>query len=258
MEGSRSDEGVTGAGPGGCRRFEELDYRETELGELILRRRLMPELEYREVYEVVLGDAFLMSSLFTRVEEALAELGMEAAAARFPGESLDVVVGGLGLGHTAKVALDHPALGDLRVIEYLQPVIDWHVCGLVPLGRELAGDPRCRFGQGDFFAMALERGFDPDEPERRFHAVLLDIDHSPDNLLHERNAAFYRADGLRRLAECLHPGGVFGLWSDDPPEASFMAALEEVFASCESHVVPFPNPHQDRMSESTVYLARKA
>ena len=55
--------------------FEELDYQETELGGLSLRRRGILSLGGMEVYEIQLGDAFLMSSLFTEVEVALADLG---------------------------------------------------------------------------------------------------------------------------------------------------------------------------------------
>jgi spermidine synthase len=239
-------------------RFEELDYRRTPLGELILRRRTLLPLDNLEVYEVILGDAYLMTSLFTEVERALARLGLAAASENFPGAgALEVVVGGLGLGYTAREALDQGVVKSLLVVDFLKPVIEWHEKGLVPLGTGLTADPRCRFVHGDFFEMALGGGFDPDCEGRKFHAVLLDIDHSPDKLLHERNAAFYTAEGLRRLADKLHPGGVFALWSDDPPEDTFMAALEEVFTGCESHVVTFHNPHQDRESASTVYVARK-
>lgn len=242
-------------------RFEELDYRRTALGELILRRRTLPSLEDIEVYEIILGDAFLMTSLFTAVEEALSKLGLAAATEAFPVDGkLDVVVGGLGLGYTARAALDHPGTGSLIVVDYLEPVIEWHQQGLVPLGRGLSDDPRCRFVHGDFFELALagrgEACFDPDAAGRRYHAVLLDIDHSPTNLLHERHGGFYQADGLRKLAAKIHPGGVFALWSDDPPADEFMTALNEVFVSCESHVVTFHNPHQDRTSASTVYVAR--
>lgn len=241
--------------------FEELDYRETPLGELILRRRTVLQLDGRDVYEVILGDGFLMSSLFTEVEVALATLGLEAVRGAFPeGEPLDVVVGGLGLGYTARAALEDPAVGELLVVDYLEPVIEWHREGLVPLGPELAADPRCRFVLGDFFRLALagdgERSFDPEQPVRRYHAVLLDIDHSPSHLLHERHAAFYERAGLETLAARLLPGGVFALWSDDPPEDRFMAALREVFATTESHVVPFWNPLLERESRSTVYVAQ--
>lgn len=207
-----------------------------------------------EVFEVKLGEDFLMSSLFHEVEVALANLGIE----RLEGRDFDVVVGGLGLGYTARAALWHASVRSLVVVDFLQPVIDWHRQGMVPLGKEITSDARCRLVHGDFFALAAEpeRGFDPASPGRRFHAVLLDIDHSPKNLLHERHAAFYAEEGLRRLASQIHPGGVFALWSDDAPDPEFLAVLGKVFTGCESHVVRFYNPLLERDSASTVYLAR--
>jgi len=177
------------------RDFEELDYRETTLGELILRRRRMLSLGGMEIYEVKLGDAFLMSSLFHEVEEALARLGL----AELKAEHWDVVVGGLGLGYTAVAALEHREVASLLVVDALAPVIEWHQQGLVPLGQRLTSDPRTRMLCADFFALAQSAdGFDLERPGRKFHAVLLDIDHSPRNLLHPRNAAFYEANVCAR------------------------------------------------------------
>jgi spermidine synthase len=237
------------------RDFEELDYRETHLGELILRRRRILSLGGVEIYEVKLGEAFLMSSLFHEVEEALARFGL----GELEGEQWDVVVGGLGLGYTAVAALEHRQVRSLLVVDALEPVIEWHRQGLVPLGKKLTGDRRPTFVHADFFALARSQdGFDPAQPGRRFHAVLLDIDHSPSNLLHPANATFYEADGLRALASQLHPHGVFALWSDDPPDDRFLSKLEEVFASARAHIVTFPNPLTDSDSASTVYVACKA
>jgi hypothetical protein len=78
-------------------RFEEIDRRTTPIGEISVRRRLEPTLHV-DVYEVKLDDEFLMSSLFTVAEIALADLGLAEVA----GTDLDVVVGGLGLGYTAR------------------------------------------------------------------------------------------------------------------------------------------------------------
>ncbi len=47
--------------------FEELAFHPTPLGDLILRRRRMTMLDDLIVYEVLLGEAFLMSSLFHEV-----------------------------------------------------------------------------------------------------------------------------------------------------------------------------------------------
>jgi spermidine synthase len=147
----------------------------------------------------------------------------------------------------------------LLVVEALEPVIGWHRHALVPLGPQLTSDPRCRLVHGDFFALAASSspGFDPLQPGRLFHAVLLDIDHSPRNLLHPRHGSFYSIDGLRALAARLHPGGVFALWSDDPPAADFIAVLNAVFATTQSQIVRFKNPLLERDSASTVYVSRK-
>lgn len=237
------------------RDFEELDYQKTELGDLILRRRRMLSLGGIEVYEVKLGDAFLMSSLFHEVEEALAHLGL----VELNGEQWDVVVGGLGLGYTARAVLEHTQVASLLVVDALKPVIEWHQSGLVPLGEQLTRDPRMRIVHADFFARAKSAdGFDPGQPRRRFHAVLLDIDHSPRDLLHPRNASFYQPEGLRALAAHLHPGGVFALWSDDPPDEEFLGMLDTAFATARAHVVTFPNPVLEAESASTVYVACKA
>ena len=235
--------------------FEELDYRPTELGDLVLRRRRLLSLGGVEVYEVKLGDAFLMSSLFHTVEDALAHLGLaELSAGRW-----DVVVGGLGLGYTAVAALEHENVASLLIVEALHPVIEWHQRGLVPLGATLTGDSRAGMIHADFFARAQStEGFDPEEPHRKFHAVLLDIDHSPRNLLHSRNAAFYEAEGLRALAAHLHPGGVFALWSDDPPDDEFLGTLGTAFGNARAHIVTFDNPLLEEQSASTVYVACKA
>jgi spermidine synthase len=232
--------------------FEELDYQKTELGELILRRRRMLSLEDTDVFEIKLGESFLMSSLFTKVEIALAEL----ALAELQADALDVVVGGLGLGYTARAALQNPAVKSVVVVEALPAVIDWHRRGLVPLGAQLTADPRCRFFQGDFFKQADSAALDPESPGKLFHAVLLDIDHSPRDLLHPSHSAFYHGNALRRLAAQLHPGGVFAMWSDDPPEEEFLQALDLAFASSRAHIVSFHNPLLDCEAASTVYVAR--
>jgi spermidine synthase len=233
--------------------FEELDWRPTPIGALSLRRRRELSLGV-DVYEIKLGEEYLMSSLFTASEVALARL----ALARLPGDSLDVVVGGLGLGYTARAVLEHDTVGSLVVVEMLEPVIDWHEQALLPLGPELTGDARCRFVNGDFFALAASGdGFDRDVRERRFDAILLDIDHSPDALLDERSTSFYRPEGLGRLGRHLHPGGIFALWSNDAPDRAFTDRLAGVFAEAWAEPVTFHNPLQDRPFTQTVYLARR-
>ncbi|HEX2177100.1 MAG TPA: spermidine synthase [Nocardioidaceae bacterium] len=233
-------------------RFEELDFRTTVLGDLVLRRRRDPVLD-SDVYEVKLGDEFLMSSRFTAAEVELARLGLAEA----PSTELDVVVAGLGLGYTARAALEDTRVRSLAVVEALPEVISWHRRELLPDTAGLTADPRLRLVHDDFFALvARGTGFDADEPARRFHAILVDIDHSPRHVLNDSHAAFYEPEGLRRLAALLCPGGVFGLWSDDPPDDDFISVLAQGFASAHAHVVEFANPYTGGTSSNTVYVAK--
>ncbi len=234
--------------------FEELDYRPTPMGVLSLRRRrsLTSGLD---IFEIKLGDEFLMSSQFTTAEIELARLGLAALARG----NLDVVVGGLGLGYTARAVLDNPDVRSLIVVDALAEVIEWHELGLIPLGRELTADPRCRLVHGDFFALAQSGGgFDAGHPGRRFDAVLVDIDHSPRNLLHPHHAALYRPEGLADLTGHLKPGGIFALWSNDPPDEEFQRALAGAFTTSTAHVIAFDNLEGHRDASNTVYLGIKA
>jgi len=236
--------------------FEELDYQKTPLGDISLRRRSEPRLDGKILYEVKLNDDFLMSSLFTEAEIQLSRLGLAALKKHKLKQDLDIVVGGLGLGYTAVAALEDSSVRSLRVIDVMEPVIDWHKRGLVPLGKKLTSDPRCTLVHADFFEVAASSGgFDPANPNRLVHAVLLDIDHSPSHWLNSGNSSFYTESALQNMANKIHPGGIFGLWSNDPPENEFTNLLESVFQSSESHIVTFPNPYTGGESTNTVYIA---
>lgn len=232
------------------RLFEELDRQTTSIGEISLRRRLEPVLQV-DVFEVLIGDDGLMSSLITDGERAVSNLGLAATT----NDPLDVVVGGLGLGYTARAALDDPRVRTLRVVEALSPVIDWHRRHLVPLEPPLADDARCEFVHADFFELASTGlDFGGDAPTE-FDAVLVDIDHSPRHLLDPINARFYERAGIEALAGCLRPGGVFSLWSNDPPDADYVMSLTARFDRVAAEVVTFPNPITGDQTSSTIYVA---
>lgn len=229
-------------------RYEELDWSDTAMGEIILRRRREPVVE-RDIYEVKLGDEFLMSSLFTVAEIELARLGLSA----IEGASLSVLVGGLGLGYTAQTALADDRVARMTVVEAVEPVIEWHRRHLLPETDGLADDSRCDLVHDDFF----ERLQRPEPAAQRHDVVLLDIDHSPRHVLSPGHAEFYSRAGLGQLSKVLRPGGVFALWSDDPPDSAFEQVLRLVFDECETHVVAFANPLTGGESANTIYLARR-
>ncbi|NNU14979.1 spermidine synthase [Parvularcula sp. ZS-1/3] len=232
--------------------FEELDYSASPIGPISLRRRFDPVLK-KDVYEVKLGEEFLMSSAYTASEVALAELGMAAVE----GENLTVCVAGLGLGYTAKAVLDDPKTGRLLMAEYLEPVVDWHRRGLLPMGSAIPDDPRTEFVMGDFFALAAAQSLGSAQGEASLDAMLVDIDHSPEALLSDHSRPFYSEESLARLATMLKPGGIFGLWSDDPPDEAFTTLLKSAFGEAWAEPVTIERPLAGTPIIQTVYLARR-
>ena len=234
-------------------RFEELDFRKTPRGDVSLRRRADPVLG-TDVFEVLLGDEYLMSSAFTVAEEELARLSLS----ELTGGDLQVVVGGLGLGCTAVAALADERVTCVRVVDAFDAVIDWHRRRLLPASAALLDDRRCELVRADFFAGLSDAAAWGLRDGATVDAVLLDIDHSPRHLLHPDHAVLYDRRGLASLAGRLRPGGAFGLWSDDPPDEHFLTEMRAVFATAHAHTVAFADPYTGGTSANTIYVGRLA
>ena len=80
--------------------FKELDYQNTPLGNISLRRRKQLKLN-KDIFEVILNDEHLMSNLFISSEVALATIPLNEMTSNSP----DILIGGLGLGYTAREVL---------------------------------------------------------------------------------------------------------------------------------------------------------
>jgi spermidine synthase len=208
-----------------------------------------------EIYEVKLDGELLMSSLLTESERRLADLAVSTVER----DSFDVLVGGLGLGYTARAALSHDPVRTVTVVERLPEVIEWHERGLGPLGTTLREDPRCRFLAGDFFRLLRDpQGLGLTPPLEGYGAILVDIDHAPDSWLHPDHEGFYGPAGLAGIPQLLLDGGVFGFWSSGERDPRFEDSLAAVFQDVESQEIRVYNPLVDAGQVDTVYLARKA
>ena len=179
--------------------LEVLAYGESPIGDICLRRRELLARPGTIVTEITVDHMLLMSSYHTASERALSTRALERHGGT---EGLRVLVGGLGLGYTAKAALDSAAVTRVDVVEYLPEVIGWMQNGLVPLSDELNSEPRYSVIHGDVYAMMASA------PEIEYDLVLIDVDHAPEEPLAEANAAFYTEAGLRSAKRHLRPGGV--------------------------------------------------
>lgn len=229
---------------------EELDYKQTHLGELILRVRRSPSLGGKSVFEVKLNDEFLMSSVVTESEEALATPSLDA----WGDKHCDVMIGGLGLGYTAAAALRSKLVRRLVVVELLEPVIDWHNRHLVPASDVLLADPRCEIVHDDFFQRLTDAA---QTPHHRYDLILLDIDHSPESLLQASHAEFYTLDGLSRLVASLSSDGVFGLWAASRPSQMFLLHLKCLFETVTAHEITYYHPMLHHSETNSVVVARQ-
>jgi spermidine synthase len=229
--------------------FEFLAHQDTEIGTLILRRRALLSKPGTVVTEITLDHEFLMSSYVTVSERALSRVALEM----HPGASLQVLVGGLGLGYTAWEVLQSPRVARAEVVEFVPAVIDWMRDGLFPLSSRLAATPRLELVVGDVFERLAAP---PDPAAPRFDLILIDVDHSPAERLGDScNDGFYTAEGLRAARRHLAVGGVLGVWSY-AESSPFAGALREVFREVRIEPVTFVNDLIDEETTDWLFFAR--
>ncbi len=228
-------------------KIEILDYQETPLGLLTLRRRELLSRPGVIVTEVTLDHCFLMSSYHTESERALAS---EALALHKGRAGLSVLVGGLGLGFTALEALKDRRVVDVEVVELLPQVIAWLSEGWIPDAALLREDERLRLTEGDIYTRLLA----PPSSEKLVDLILIDVDHAPDEMLDPANAAFYTAPGLECVQRHLKPEGVLAVWSTYPSE-EFLEVLREVFDDVSVREISWWNDLVDVQKIDTLFTA---
>ena len=229
--------------------LEILAYEPSPLGPLCLRRRELLSQPGTIVTEVTLNHEFLMSSLYTDSERALAR----TALAMHAGDDLRVLVGGLGLGYTAREALLSDRVARVEVVELLPQVIDWLARGLVPLSSELCGE------MGEGRRLAVTRG----DVYRRLagpqgellDVILIDVDHSPEERLGEESVSFYSTQGLLAARRHLAADGVLAVWSY-AESSPFADALREVFEQVRVEPITYDNRLIGQQQTDWLFFAR--
>lgn len=225
--------------------LEVLAYSDSPIGAICLRRRELLARPGTMVTEITVDHTLLMSSYHTASERALSSRALRRHGGT---EGLRVLVGGLGLGYTAREALKSAAVTRVDVVEFLPQVIGWMKNGLFPLSDELNSEPRYSAMEGDVYAMLAG------PPELQYDLILIDVDHAPDEPLADGNAVFYTEAGLRAAKEHLRPGGLLGVWSyaDSSP---FATALRAVFPHGEVEPVAFDNEFTGEEETNWLFLS---
>jgi spermidine synthase len=172
-------------------------------GELVIARR-------DRQFAIRVDGQVLMNSDSHDSEEKLATYGCLGLRAT---PRASVLIGGLGMGFTARAALDQ--LGpDARVdvAELVGAVVQWNRDLIGHLAGAPLRDPRLRVVEADV-ADAIA------DANNRYDAILLDVDNGPEALASIHNKRLYTRAGLDVTHRALRPGGVLALWSafDAPP-----------------------------------------
>lgn len=157
---------------------------------------------------IALGANELMSSRLSGSEEALALMTCD----RLQTEAPHLLIGGYGMGFTLRAALER--LGSrarFTVAELVPEIIDWARGPMAHLTAGCLDDPRVDLVIRD--VVRVIRG-----GERRFDAILLDVDNGPDGLTRADNDELYSMHGLVAAKAALRPGGVLAIWSAAPDE----------------------------------------
>lgn len=168
------------------------------------------------------GGVQLMSTTASSSEQQMAEI----ACARMP-KKPRILIGGLGFGFTLRRVLELcPPDAIVDVAELVQEVIDWNREFLTSVNGLLLDDPRVRIHRRDVGEIIERAGKD------RYHAILLDVDNSPDPLVQKGNAKLYNRGGIARTKAALHSGGRVVFWSANP-DKDFARSLEKAFTNVE-------------------------
>lgn len=205
-------------------------------GELVLRR-------VGAHFEIISNGVFLMDTRGGASERELVRASLAALPAGRTG--VDVLIGGLGVGFSARGALDDSRVAHVRVIELESEVIAWHSGPLGAVAGRPAADPRCALTRADLLSWLAAAG-----DAARFDVICLDIDNGPGWTVNDGNARLYQPSTLERLRRLLTAGGVVTFWSAmRAPE--FAALLADRFAEVRTIEVPARRGEPD-----VIYLAR--
>lgn len=189
-----------------------------------------------------IGGVSLMSTCASYSEQEMAQLacGDLHASAR-------VLIGGLGFGYTMAKTLElcGPE-AEVTVAELLPEVVEWNREHLSHINGKLLDDPRVEIAMKDVYHLIRDCG------GNHYHAIMLDVDNSPDALVSRGNARLYNRRGLDLIRSALKRGGRVIFWSANR-DKPFEKLLGKVFRRVTS--VPAKAYPQAKRFSHTLFIA---
>jgi spermidine synthase len=217
----------------------------TPRGELQLQQLIETGENSQPVYEIIFNGVFLMASYSQLSEKKLATLAIEPLVSER--QDMAVLIGGLGIGHSLRAALDCDGIQAVDVVEIEEHIITWARSFFSELNRYACFDPRVnliRMDVGDYI-FATEKTYD---------AIILDVDNGPTWLSLGGNRRLYEKPALLKIKDLLRDGGVFTVWAAQQCPA-FRKRLAAVFGRTELITVQDRN-RGGRLTEYFLYRTR--
>lgn len=154
-------------------------------------------------FEIRLNLFELMSSRNPTSERELARL----ACSKIDCPAAKVLIGGLGMGYTARAVLDQiGSKAKLVIAELVPEVVLWNRGIIADVSGRPLEDSRVHVHHGDVRDIIISQPCS-------FDAIIMDVDNGPNAVLFPENNFLYSQEGVKKILASLRLGGIFALWA---------------------------------------------
>lgn len=161
-------------------------------------------IQHGEDFAILLDHNELMSTDLSASEQELARLACAELSGRV---SVQMLIGGYGMGYTLRAALEDLGTdAEVTVAEIVPKIVEWARGPMRVVTDGCLDDPRVQLVQEDVAILieAATEGYD---------CILLDVDNGPEGLTRDVNDWLYSEAGLAAARVALRPNGILAIWS---------------------------------------------
>ena len=188
----------------------------------------------RTEYEIIMNGVFIMASYNQLSSEQLVNKPMERLKFQ---HDVHILIGGLGMGFSAKEACSFPYISHIDVVEIESIIIGWNRTYFSENNHGCLDDPRIHMIVEDFYDYVMET-------PNTYDLICMDIDNGPGLLVKETNQRVYQPSFFRGIKEIMEPHGIFSIWAYEKDE-DLVGRIKKIFPNCSVEEVVEKNPNRE-------------